>query len=63
MNSLDLGPDAGPKRLDPDEGPIILGLVELHNPRDLGLRSSHTQAPSVRHFFPAPSFLGLERDA
>jgi len=63
MDSLALSPDAGSKRLDPDKGPIILGLAELHNPRDLGLRSSHTQTPSVRHFFPAPSFLGLEGDA
>jgi len=55
-----LGPDAGPKKLDPDEGPIILGLAGLQNPRDLGLRSTHTQAPSVRRSFPAPSFLGLE---
>jgi hypothetical protein len=42
---------------------IILGQVGLYDPKDLGLRSCHIQATWMRRPFPAPSFLGLERDA
>jgi len=59
--ALDL--DVGSKRLDPDKWPIVLGQAWLQYPRDLGLRSSHTQTSWMRRPFSGPSFLGLEGDA
>jgi hypothetical protein len=49
----ELGPYAGHK---------VLGQVGLQDPRDLGLRSCHTQATWVRRPFPTPSFLGIDGD-
>ena len=51
-----------PWELGPYAGYKVLGQVGLQDPRDLGLRSCHTQATWVRRPFPTPSFLGIEGD-
>jgi hypothetical protein len=40
--------------------PSVLGQVRLQDPRNLGLRSCHSQVTWIRRTFPAPRNLSLE---